>query len=187
MESDAVIIGYYNDYLSGNDESLGIIIREYRDQLLWFVLDIVKNFHDAEEVVSDTFVSIAMKKKRFRGDSQFKTYIYAIGHNKAVDLVRKRERRGEVPAEENEDESDFDLLETQILKTERDRHLHDAINELCEDYRKILYLIYFEEMTAEEAGHIMKKSRKQAENLIFRARNALRAILIKEGYEYEEL
>lgn len=42
-------------------------------------------------------------------------------------------------------------------------------------------------MTADQAAYVMKKSKKQTENLIFRARKALRAILEKDGYGYENI
>ena len=49
------------------------------------------------------------------------------------------------------------------------------------------YLVYFEELSAEESAKVMKLTRKQTENLIFRARCALKAILEKDGYDYENL
>ena len=42
-------------------------------------------------------------------------------------------------------------------------------------------------MTYEEAGVILKKSSKQIKNLAFRAKNALKEIMLKEGFQYEEL
>ena len=68
-----------------------------------------------------------------------------------------------------------------------EHRLHSAINELNEKYRQVLYLVYFEEMSAEESSKVMKLTRKQTENLIFRARCALKAILEKDGYDYENL
>ena len=61
------------------------------------------------------------------------------------------------------------------------------MSELCENYRAVLYLVYFENMTADQAAYVMKKSKKQTENLIFRARKTLRAILEKDGYGYENI
>ena len=187
MTDDSVMTAYYREWLDGSEDALAAIIREYRDPLTHFICSIVRNYTDAEEIASDTFVQLALKKKTFRGDSAFRTYLFAIGRNRAVDLVRKRERRGEIIGESPEDRADGEMLDAQILRTERDAHLHSAISELCEDYRTVLYLVYFEDMNAESAGKVMKKNRKQTENLLYRAKKALRAILEKDGYGYEGL
>lgn len=187
MSDDGVMLGHYRRFLAGDENAFTEIVREYSDQLLYFVYRIVGNFRDAEEITSDAFVQIAVKKRAFRGDSSLRTYLFAIGRNKAVDMIRKNASRHELLAEDAELLEDMDTLEGRILRTERDRMLHRAIAELCEDYRCVLNLVYFQEMSAEEAAKVMKKSRKQTENLIFRARGALKAILTKDGYDYENI
>lgn len=187
MNDDGVMIGYYRRFLSGDEGAFTEIVREYSDQLLYFVYRIVGNFRDAEEITADAFVQIAVKKHAFRGDSSLRTYLFAIGRNKAVDMIRKNASRHEFLAEDAQLLEDMDTLEGRILRTERDKMLHRAIAELCEDYRCVLNLVYFQEMSAEETAKVMKKSRKQTENLIFRARGALKAILTKDGYEYENI
>lgn len=177
----------YRRFTSGDEDALGEIVRAYSDQLLYFVCPTVKNIQTAEEIVADSFVHIALKKRAFRGDSSLKSYLFAVAHNLAVDYVRKASRRGELPSEDIETVRDMTELDSRLLRDERDRHLHDAMSELCEDYRAVLYLVYFENMTADQAASVMKKSKKQTENLIFRARKALRAILEKDGYGYENI
>ena len=47
--------------------------------------------------------------------------------------------------------------------------------------RDLKHLIYFEDMTYEEAAKVMKKNRKQVDNLLYRAKKELRIILGKDG------
>ena len=61
--------------------------------------------------------------------------------------------------------------------------LRTALNGLREDYRTILHLLYFEELSYEQAAKVMKKSRKQIDNLAYRAKLALKVRLEKEGME----
>ena len=49
-----------------------------------------------------------------------------------------------------------------------------------------MYLSYFEDMSNEEIADIMKKKRRQIENLIYNAKKALRFKLEKEGFRYEK-
>jgi len=55
-----------------------------------------------------------------------------------------------------------------------------ALNELRPDYRDVLHLLYFEEMSYREAAAVLKKSAKQINNLAFRAKNAMRAAMQRE-------
>ena len=47
--------------------------------------------------------------------------------------------------------------------------------------RAVVHLIYFEEMTYAEAAKVMKKTVKQVDNLLYRAKKALRITLGKDG------
>ena len=47
--------------------------------------------------------------------------------------------------------------------------------------REVVHLIYFEDMSYAEAANIMKKNKKQIDNLLYRAKNELRLILGEDG------
>lgn len=183
MKSEDALILSWRRFLDGEDEGFAEIVRETSDSLLYFVLGLVKNSWIAEDIVSDTFAELIFRRKRFRGDSALKTYLFAIGRNRAIDYIRKTSRELSVPDFTAEAASDSETLEARIITGERNRQLHAAMGELCEDYRQVLYLVYFEDMSAEAAARVMKRSRKQTENLIYRAKKALRAILEADGFE----
>ena len=187
MTEDRAMIDCYGRYLSGDENALGEIVRAYSDSMLFFTCSLIKNVRDAEEIVSDAFVQIAVKKRAFRGDSQLKTYLFAICRNRAIDLIRRNARLGEIASLDPEQAADVETLEGRVLRSERDERLHAAIAELCEEYRVALYLVYFEGLSHEETAKVMKRSKKQTENIIFRARRALRALLEKEGFTNEDL
>ncbi|MBQ6211891.1 MAG: RNA polymerase subunit sigma-24, partial [Ruminococcus sp.] len=54
-------------------------------------------------------------------------------------------------------------------------------------YSQVLYLTYFEGFSNSEAAKILDKNNRQIENLIYRAKQALKAQLEKEGFVYEKL
>ena len=58
---------------------------------------------------------------------------------------------------------------------------------LKDEYRQILWLIYFEGFSNKEASAVMRKSTHSIETLVYRARRSLKSQLEKEGFEYEEL
>ena len=184
---NSLMLDCYRRYLDGDENAFGEIVRALSDSMMLFTVSLVKNVADAEEIVSDAFVHIAVKKRAFRGDAQLRTYLFAICRNRSVDLIRRNARRGEIASLDPEQKADVDTLEGRVLRTERNEALHRAMSELCEEYRAALYLVYFEGMSHEEVAKAMNKSRKQTENVIFRARGALRALLEKEGFTNEDI
>ena len=59
--------------------------------------------------------------------------------------------------------------------------MNKAVKNLPQDMRAAVHLVYFEEMTYEEAARVMKKSRKHVDNLLYRAKKELRTILEEDG------
>ncbi|EWM54528.1 RNA polymerase sigma factor [Ruminococcus flavefaciens] len=177
----------YRRYLDGDDSGLVELIRDYKDGLALYLNGITGNFCIAEEIVEDTFFKLAAKKPKFSGKSSFKTWIYAIARNAAVDHMRKMRRFSDTPSDEFYDLSDERDIEKDYLREEQQISLHRAMETLNSDYRQVLYLTFFEELSNSEAAHIMHKSNRQIENLLYRAKLALRSKLEKEGFEYEKL
>ena len=56
-----------------------------------------------------------------------------------------------------------------------------------EDYSKVLYLKFFEDLNNEQIAMVLKKNRRQIENIIYQAKQALKSELDKEGFRYEGL
>lgn len=79
------------------------------------------------------------------------------------------------------------ILSEIILREEQKIELHKAIKQLKPDYAQVLYLKHFEDFDTAEIASIMKKSKKQVGDLLYRAKNALKAELEKEGIVYEKL
>lgn len=68
------------------------IIKEYKDGLIFYLNSIVGNIHTAEELAEDTFVLLGTKKPRDKGTGSFKTWLYTIGRNIAIDSLRRRRK-----------------------------------------------------------------------------------------------
>ena len=92
-----------------------------------------------------------------------------------------------MPVDEHYELADEQNIESSYIKGEQKSMLNKALKNLRAEYSQVLYLIYFEEFSNSETAKIMKKNNRQIENLIYRAKNALRKELEKEGFVYEEL
>ena len=178
----------YRRFLDGEESGLSEIIRDYKDGLILYLLGYTKNIHIAEEIMEETFVKLVVKKPRFTEKYSFKTWLYTIGRNAAADHLRRSSRISAAPVEEYADIlGDEQDLERSYIKEEQKITVHRAMNKLCEKYRQVLYLSFFEGMKNGEIAAVMKKTKRQTENLIYRAKQSLKTELEKEGFTYEEL
>lgn len=175
----------YARYVSGDDSALGELISEYKDGLILFLNNYVRNIITAEELCEDTFVKLAVKKPHFKGNSSFKTFLYTIARNIAIDYLRKS--KNTVPMEDLVELQDKSNLEREYLKEEQRLNLHSAMKKLKPDYSRVLWLIYFEELSNKEAAAVMGKSAHAIETMVYRARMALKTQLEKEGFIYENI
>jgi len=185
MESSA---GSYCRFLAGDESGLVEIIRDYRDGLILYLYSFTGDLRAAEELAEDTFVKLAVKRPRDKGGASFKTWLYAIGRNLALDHLRRSAARREAPLEAaSARTSEAESLEQRCLRTERQQQLRRAMARLKPEYRQVLWLVYFEDFSLKDAARVMKKSTHAAETLVYRARQALKAEWIKEGFDDEEL
>ncbi len=177
----------YRRFLEGDKEAFAKIIDIYNENLIFFIMRYVHNLNVAEDIAEDCFVSLIVNPHRYNFKISLKTYLFTIARNKSVDYIRHNRVIDTVSFDEGVEKStEYTNFEERVLREERNRELHRALGELKEDFRTVLHLIYFEDMSYEEAGRVMKKSRKQIENLAYRARNELRVILDRKGWGNEE-
>ncbi|MBQ8572459.1 MAG: RNA polymerase sigma factor [Ruminococcus sp.] len=177
----------YRRFLDGDDNGFIEIIKDYKDGLILYINNFTENIFIAEDLAEDTFVKIVTKKPRFSGKSSFKTWLYAIGRNVALDHLRRHKTTvvsfDELPEIREETES----LEAEYIKKEDAKELHKALEKLNPQYRQILWLVYFENFSNREAALVMKKTVRNVESLLYRAKQSLKTELNKEGFVYEKL
>ena len=178
----------YRRFLQGDDTAFVEIIRDYKDGLILYLNGFVNNILTAEELTEDVFFKLVTKKPRFNEKSSFKTWLYTIGRNTAVDYLRRNSKQKEVSAEEIRETEDERLsLEQSYIKQERLLLIHRTLEKLKPEYKQVLWLVYFEDFSQKETAKIMKKSVHSVETLVYRARLALKAELEKGGFIYEDI
>ena len=178
----------YRRFLDGDDKGLAEIVRDYRDGLILYLNGIVNNISVAEELMEETFFKIVTKKPRFNVKYSFKTWLYTIGRNVAIDYLRHTAKQSDTPFDdlENYIQDEFDLEKLYIIE-ERKIAVHRALKKLNPEYRQVLWMLYFEGMASSDAAVVMKKNARQMKNLVYRAKSALKSELDKESFVYEEL
>lgn len=168
----------YKEFLQGNKESFEKIVIKHKDAMIYFIQKYVKSIDIAEDLAQDVFVYILIHKKNYKFEYSLKTYLYTIAKSKALNYI-KREKRI-VQLDENQFE-DLEDLEDKIFRDERTEKLKKSIQKLKIEYQNAIYLADIEELSYKEIAHILKKTDSSVKVLIYRAREALRKVMIEEG------
>ncbi len=176
----------YRRFLSGDKSALEQIVILYRPGLQNYINSIVKNFSVAEDLTEDTFVKLLTKKPRDKTGASFKTWLYTIGRNAAIDWLRKNPRGINVSYEELEEVlSEEEQFEEIYYNNEVSKVIHTALDKLKPEYKQVLWLSYFENFSTDEISAIMRKSKNNTSVLLHRAKAALKNQLKKENFDYE--
>ena len=166
--------------VAGEQECLRPLMERHGDSLTLYVNGYIHDIDAAEDLMIEAFSRMLAKRTRLR-EGGFKPYLYKTARNLALHHIRQSARFMSVDDLENEPAGVVEI-EEHILCDERERALYRCLAEIPSDYREALYLVYIEDMSYDEAGAIMRKTRKQVDNLVQRGKGAMRGLLGEEGF-----
>lgn len=126
----------YRAWLDGNGTALESLVARHSDALVRFAYSYTGDEAAAEDVAADAFAVLVFKRRPFAEGARFRTYLYKIARNKALDLLRRNRRLTALPegAPASED------AERQFFAAERDRTLFACMRRLAPQYREVLEL-----------------------------------------------
>ncbi|TAJ14367.1 sigma-70 family RNA polymerase sigma factor [Marinilabiliaceae bacterium JC017] len=129
------------------------LIDKYQNMVYSLAYNIVKHKEDAEEIAQDAFFKAYRSLDKFKGDSEFSTWLYRIVHNTAISKLRVRK-----PAASDLDSKDvlqYEMHNTEanlnrLEVKERKLILKKALNRLKEDVSFLMIMYYYKELSIEE-------------------------------------
>jgi RNA polymerase sigma-70 factor (ECF subfamily) len=160
-------------------EAVGI---EHIDGLYSYALVLTRNRSQAEDLVQETYVRAIGAMGRLRTGSNVKSWLFTILRNIRFNQLRQQ-RTAKLVAIDGE-ESAMDIAETvkdpyafYVSKMEHEQ-VRDAIQQLPADFREIILLREFEELSYQEIGRILNCPAGTVMSRISRARAKLRILLL---------
>ncbi len=171
----------YRRYRNGDESGFDGLMVLYRENLIFFLMRYLPVPEDAEDAAEDAFVELLLHPWKEDRGASLKTYLFTLGRSRALNLLKKQKRRRTFAGEEISDRAAA-ALEDKLCEDEERRTLLRVLGELPENYRETLYLLYFEDLSLDETAKVLKKNKKQIENLSYRGKKALKEKLQKEGF-----
>lgn len=127
----------YRRFLAGDDYGLEQVVGLYKDSLIFFLMQYVRSADIAEELAEDTFVALAVKRPLFSENAKFRTWLFTIARNKALNYLHSAAFRKSVPIDEAGEIFLPGSPEQRLLDQERYRSLYGAMGRLTANQREM--------------------------------------------------
>ena len=168
--------------IAGNTEEYEWLVRNYQAAVYNVLYQMLQQHEEAEELAQDVFVKAYEKLNTFNFQSKFFSWIYRIAINTAISHRKKNQRfmrLERMPEEPDHNESNN---ERRMMDKERDAILKQAIGELKENYRAVIVLHYFAQLSYSEIAEVLEVPEKKVKSRLFDGRKMLKAMLEKNDY-----
>jgi RNA polymerase sigma-70 factor (ECF subfamily) len=174
--------------LEGDRDRFTELVKRYEKRVVNYVYRITHRYEEAHDLTQEIFVKVFVALDRYDPKYQFSTWLFRIAQNSAIDALRKKSI-AEVPiAKQSNDEEtkDREFADTGVspYRALKNKQLAAAIDqavvELPPDYRELIQLRHFAELSYEEIASMKKLPLGTVKNKLFRARNMLKESL--EGF-----
>ncbi|HEX2506521.1 MAG TPA: sigma-70 family RNA polymerase sigma factor [Gaiellaceae bacterium] len=161
----------------GDDGALGELYDRYGRVAFGLARRILRDAALAEDAVQDAFLAVWRTAGRFVPErAQARTWLLTIVHRRAVDLVRREERRRTEPVEDAPEETGPDTAELAWLGLERDR-VRAALSRLPDQQREALELAYFDGFTQSQLAERLGEPLGTIKSRMFNGLARLRELL----------
>jgi RNA polymerase sigma-70 factor (ECF subfamily) len=176
----------------GDKRAFDLLVLKYQYKVHAIVARFIRDSDEVRDVVQEAFIKAYRALPKFRGDSQFYTWLYRIAVNTAKNYLVARSRRP--PASDvdlsdaeyysgSEQLKDFGTPENQLFRDELEKVINQAIVELPEDLRTAVTLREYEGLSYEDIASVMNCPVGTIRSRIFRGREAIdaRVLELTEG------
>jgi RNA polymerase sigma-70 factor (ECF subfamily) len=166
--------------LAGETGLFEILMRRHNQQVYRAARAIVRDEHEAEDIMQDAYVRAFSHLDQFAGRAKFSTWLVRIAVNEA--LARQRRRVKMEPWDEmletgGTGERKAPNPEEATVRSEAREFLQSAIDHLPEMLRTVFMLREIQELSTAETGLILDITEDNVKIRLHRAKAALRDIL----------
>lgn len=148
-----------------SNERIQEIYSRYIDMVYRVCFSYLKNSSDTEDAVQTTFLKLIDKSAEFKSQEHEKAWLIVTASNQCKDMLKSKSYG-------HDDIADYEYkLETPPFEVD---DTLNAVLDLPEKYKTIVYMYYYEGYKTKEIGHMLKIPHSTVRNHLQKARELLR-------------
>jgi len=172
--------------LGGDRDQFSVLVARYEKRVINYVYRITHRYEEAHDLTQEIFVKVYLALDRYDAKYQFSTWLFRIAQNSAIDALRKKSiaevpltyPTDDEPGGKERDVADAGVSPYRALKNKQlSAAIDQAVEKLPSDYRELIQLRHFAELSYEEIASMKKLPLGTVKNKLFRARNLLKDAL----------
>ena len=159
---------------AGDRTAYSVLVRRHQASLHRHLVRMVGSSEDALELTQEAFVRAWQALPRWEPGAQFRTWLFRIASNAALDVVRRRKTVEFIPLDDAFEAADAAAGPERLAQGAQEvRRLEAALARLAPEHREVLLLREIEGMSYEEIGRVLALNAGTVKSRIARARAAL--------------
>jgi len=141
------------------------------------------NYDDAQDITQTVFIKVYEKLRTYKPKYKFFSWLYRIAVNETLNFIEKNKQTEELNREIRSEEKS--PVET-CNQTEVRENLYNSLDSLSIDYKSVIVLKYFLQLSYTDIAYILDISEKKVKSRLFTSRRKLRLLLSEKGYTSNE-
>lgn len=159
--------------IAGELDQFRILVEKYQNPVFRVIYKIVGDYEDAKELTQDVFVKTFESIRQYNSGHKFFSWIYRIAINNALLFVKRK--KSFLPIEE----IPYQIAEQMPDYEGRDHLLAQSISELAENYKTVIILKYYSDLSYADIAEMLEIPEKTVKSRLFDARKILKEKLSK--------
>lgn len=174
-DEESIEEGLIKKSIKGDYDAFGSLIKIHKEYLYKMAFIYVKDRETALDIMQETIYKSFRSIESLRNSKYFKTWITKVLINIAIRTIEKDSKLVYL--------EDDNVLIDKVVQTNREENLdlYNAIDMLKKEYRVVVIMKYFNDMTSYEISKTLNISENTVKTQLSRAKKKLKVIL-REGY-----
>ena len=169
--------------LKGEQELFRDLVERYQGRLVNYLFRLLRSRQEAEDLAQDVFFKLYQALDRYDPKYKFSTWLFRVAQNAAIDQIRKRRLQLVSMDRQGTDEQGMGSWEfpspdpgpyRDLRNRERGAAIQYAIDGLPWDYRELIVLRHYGELSYDEIASLKDMPLGTVKNKLFRGRQMMK-------------